>query len=52
MTALGHVMDGERNHAEYPAQGVRPQGDLIWMVDQAAAGGLPLALRGGNGNGA
>ena len=52
VTALGHVMDGERNHAEYPAQGVRPQGDLIWMVDQAAAGGLPLALRGGNGNGA
>jgi 6-phosphogluconolactonase len=29
---------------QYPAQQVQPQGSLVWMLDQAAAAKLPLAI--------
>ena len=44
---LDWVLSGPENVAEYPAQGVRPKSGALWMVDSAAAAGLPLALRGG-----
>jgi 6-phosphogluconolactonase len=43
--ALHHVLKGERRPALYPAQSIQPtDGDVLWMVDQAAArllGGQP-----------
>lgn len=39
--ALAQVLQGERNLAEYPAQGIQPTtGSLTWLVDHLAAGQL------------
>jgi 6-phosphogluconolactonase len=39
--ALAHVLYGEYRPAEWPAQRIRPtDGELIWIVDQDAAGKL------------
>jgi len=36
--ALDHVLKGERNVDEYPAQSIQPeQGKLFWFLDEAAA---------------
>jgi 6-phosphogluconolactonase len=41
--ALRAVLEGERDPDRYPAQAVRPaSGDLLWLVDDAAASGLRL----------
>lgn len=41
--ALRAVLEGERDPDRYPAQAVRPEsGDLLWLVDDAAASGLRL----------
>lgn len=41
--ALRAVLEGERDLDRYPAQAVRPEsGDLLWLVDDAAASGLRL----------
>jgi 6-phosphogluconolactonase len=44
---LDQVLSGQENIEEYPAQGVKPHTGTHWMVDSAAAGGLPMAMRGG-----
>lgn len=39
--ALERVLEGPPNLQQFPAQGVKPDaGDLIWLVDEAAAGRL------------
>jgi len=39
--ALARVMAAEGDVATAPARGVRPAGSLIWVLDRAAAAGLP-----------
>ena len=44
-TALSAVLEGPPNPDEYPAQLVAPvDGDLYWLVDQAAAAQLTKAV--------
>ncbi len=39
--ALKNIWIGEKNIQQYPAQGVEPSsGDVLWLVDEAAANGL------------
>lgn len=38
--ALRSVLHGDRQPDRYPAQLIRPDGGLLWLVDSAAAGGL------------
>lgn len=38
--ALRSVLHGDRQPDHYPAQLIRPDGGLLWLVDSAAAGGL------------
>jgi 6-phosphogluconolactonase len=43
---LAEVLDGPRNPAHLPSQSIHPtDGDLIWIVDEAAAGRLALPIR-------
>lgn len=40
--AFTEVISGERNPEKYPSQLLAPEkGELLWMVDEAAAAGLP-----------
>jgi 6-phosphogluconolactonase len=40
--ALKEVLHGEAQPSRYPAQAVNPvDGELVWLVDQAAAANLP-----------
>lgn len=34
---LERVLEGPRNEIEFPSQLIRPDGDLLWLVDQAAS---------------
>lgn len=39
--AVHHVLEGEKNYDEYPAQLIKPEnGDLVWFMDEAAASKL------------
>lgn len=38
--ALRSVLHGEREPDRYPAQLIRPDGGLLWLIDDAAAGSL------------
>ncbi len=35
--ALKEILEGDADPREYPAKFIRPEGDLTWMVDKAAA---------------
>ncbi|EKQ69469.1 6-phosphogluconolactonase [Leptolyngbyaceae cyanobacterium JSC-12] len=39
-TALRHVFAPEGDDAQYPSRLIRPQGTLLWLLDQAAGQGL------------
>lgn len=39
--ALGQVFATESDAEQYPSRRIQPQGDLIWLLDAAAAKGLP-----------
>lgn len=40
---LSRVLEGERDARRYPSQGVEPEaGELVWLVDEAAAKSLSL----------
>lgn len=39
--ALGHIFAPEDDAQTWPARLVHPQGDLLWLLDAAAASGLP-----------
>jgi 6-phosphogluconolactonase/glucosamine-6-phosphate isomerase/deaminase len=42
---LREVLEGDADPRAYPAKFVRPEdGDLIWLVDRAAAGSLKPPL--------
>ncbi|MGF1516587.1 MAG: 6-phosphogluconolactonase [Nodosilinea sp.] len=41
-TALGQVFAAEGDDRAYPSRLVRPQGELRWLLDQAAVGNLSL----------
>ncbi len=38
--ALREVLKGEYNPDLYPSQIIKPAGELLWFVDEAAAAGL------------
>lgn len=39
--AVKHVLTGDQDFDEYPAQNVKPEnGELFWLLDRASAGGL------------
>jgi 6-phosphogluconolactonase len=40
-TALRQILADQADGQQYPAALVKPQGNLIWLLDQAAAGGIP-----------
>jgi 6-phosphogluconolactonase len=41
--SLSAVLEGERDPRRYPSQLIAPEsGELVWLVDEAAAGGLSL----------
>ena len=42
--ALKEILEGDADPRRYPAKLVRPEGNLIWMVDRAAAGFLSSPL--------
>lgn len=42
--ALAAVLEGPRRPDHWPAQRLAPQGELIWVVDRAAASGLSDAV--------
>jgi 6-phosphogluconolactonase len=42
--ALAAVLEGPRRPDQWPAQLITPQGELIWVVDRAAAAGLSDAV--------
>jgi 6-phosphogluconolactonase len=42
--ALAAVLEGPRQANQWPAQLIAPQGELIWVVDRAAAAGLSDAV--------
>jgi 6-phosphogluconolactonase len=41
VAALGHIFAAEDDAQTWPARLVRPQGELFWLLDAAAAAGLP-----------
>jgi 6-phosphogluconolactonase len=42
--ALAHVFADVDDDATYPSRLIRPQGELWWLLDEAAAGGLPESV--------
>jgi 6-phosphogluconolactonase len=45
--ALAHVLTGNYSPQQYPAQTIRPNfGEILWLVDQAAASQLPASFTG------
>lgn len=44
--ALAAVLEGPRDPLRFPSQLVRPErGELLWVVDRAAAAGLSEAMK-------
>jgi 6-phosphogluconolactonase len=40
-TALSHIFSDTADDAAYPSRMIRPAGELIWLLDESVAAGLP-----------